>query len=643
MPSDDLFAIKMRAAQRSRHISGAERIVPRAQLPHFANALIQRALHHANGEPDEIHLKLQQLEPAAVRRLTALPVSQRFFPQVAEARAELAQLLRSEGFGHADELVAMLLEQAPGMRGAMLVHADTLERLEPDHARGVRATNMDDAQSAARPPEAAKNHFHEAVVLATKVANAPGMLCELCISDDPEYTTGYYASRTAGYVRLGPLKQPGDPRGGRLFLWRGTPAELPATLDYLENQPVLVENCPASVPGSVPAHSCAGEKHLAQNLAELEKSHLLRHCLPLDTPADTWVQAGTEKLLMLASNNYLGLANHPRVKAAAAAAIQRWGVGAGGARLTSGDTTLHEELETALAHFKGTDAALLFNTGYMANVGAITALCDARSVIFSDELNHASIIDGCRLSRARIVIYRHNDLADLEAKLRANPAASGLIVSDAVFSMDGDLADAPAIVELARRHGFFSMLDEAHATGVVGDRGHGILEHFGLDTPPDVLMGTLSKALGAEGGYVCGSRTLVEYLRNHARSFIFTTACAPAIAAAAMEALQVLQDEPELPRRLRENVEIFCNTLRENGIGCTTPPAAIIPILVGDEARALAVAEHLRQHGIFLSAIRYPTVAKGQARLRVSLMATHAPDDLRHAAQTIADALHKIP
>ena len=471
------------------------------------------------------------------------------------------------------------------------------------------------------------------------------MLCELCISDDPDYTTGYYASLTSGYVRIGPLKEPGDPRGGRLFLWRGTPAELPKALEFLEKQPVLVENCPSSVPASsdagssVPANSCADS--LAQNLAELDSSHLRRQCLVIDSEADAWVLHGGRRMLMLASNNYLGLANDPRVKAAAAHAIARWGVGSGGSRLTSGDLRPHEKLETALAAFKDTENALLFNTGYMANIGAITALCSKQSVIFSDAWNHASIIDGCRLSHARIVIYRHNDIADLEQKLRDNPATDGLIVSDAVFSMDGDLADAEAIITLARRHGLFSMLDEAHATGVLGAHGHGILEHFGLRDKPDVLMGTLSKALGAEGGYVCGRHTLIEYLRNHARSFIFTTACPPAIAAAAHASLEILKQEPQRIQRLRENVEIFCNTLRENKIPCMTPPSAIIPVMVGDEECTLAVAEELRSMGIFLSAIRYPTVPRGQARLRVSIMATHAPEDLRQAAQAIAKTMAK--
>ena len=642
MSADDLFSIKMRASQAARHISGAERIVTGAAAADFANALTLRALKHANGEPDEIHLKLTRLNPAALLHLNALPVSELFFPEVSAARAELQHLLEQEGFSRSDELLRMLLEQGPGMRGALLVHADSLERLEPDHTRGVRATNMDDAQSAHRPPEAAKNHFHEALVLATKVANAPGMLCELCISDDPDYTIGYYASKTAGYVRIGPLKEKGDPRGGRLFLWRGTTEELAKTLEFLEQQPVLVDNCPATAPAQgSPAAVHSSAERLSQVLAELERTHLRRECIPLDSQADAWVRHGDQRLLMLASNNYLGLASDPRVKAAATQAIERWGVGAGGARLTSGDSQPHEALETALAAFKGTESALLFNTGYMANLGAITALCPPHGVIFSDAWNHASIIDGCRLSRAKIVIYRHNDMADLEQKIRENPAPGGLIVSDAVFSMDGDLADAEAIITLARRHGLFSMLDEAHATGVLGTHGHGILEHYGLTEPPDVLMGTLSKALGAEGGYVCGNRTLIEYLRNHARSFIFTTACPPAIAAAAHAALEILQQEPQRVKRLRDNVEIFCNTLRENHIDCATPASAIIPVIIGDEERALAIATELRSQGIFLSAIRYPTVPHGQARLRVSVMATHEPSDLRQAARTIAHTIRR--
>ena len=276
----------------------------------------------------------------------------------------------------------------------------------------------------------------------------------------------------------------------------------------------------------------------------------------------------------------------------------------------------------------------------MANVGILSALCDSESVIFSDEYNHASIIDGARLSKARIVVYKHNDMQDLEAKILATPCRKGIIVSDAVFSMDGDIVDLPSFVALGKKYHLLTMIDEAHATGVIGATGKGAVEHFGYSCTPDIIMGTLSKSLGAEGGFACSSRVIIEYLKNKARSFIFATAQTPATLGAALAALHILESEPQRAQALQHNVEYFINCLQQEGVKAQSP-TAIIPIIIGDEATALKVAEELLEQGILVPAIRYPTVAKSTARLRVALMSSHTEEELAHTAKLIAAAIRK--
>ena len=353
--------------------------------------------------------------------------------------------------------------------------------------------------------------------------------------------------------------------------------------------------------------------------------------------------------LLLASNSYLDLSNIDELKRSMADAVLQWGTGSGGARLTTGNKNPHDELEECIAQFKGEEAAITFNTGYMANVGTISALCGKNDFIFSDELNHASIIDGIRLSRASCKVYRHNDIADLEraiaeAKLEAKQDAQpfrGLIVTDAVFSMDGDLANLPELLRVAREQGCLLMIDEAHATGVVGKTGRGLAEHYGC-AHADVTVGTLSKAVAAEGGFVAGRQQLIDFLRNKARSFIFTTAMAPAVAAAACNNLRYIGSHPERVRQLQDNVKFFCEALKREGLGVQPSPSAIVPIVVGDEARALQVSATLQERGILIPAIRYPTVARGQARLRASLMATHTQEELQTAATAISQIIKSI-
>ena len=359
-----------------------------------------------------------------------------------------------------------------------------------------------------------------------------------------------------------------------------------------------------------------------------------------------------QEQILLASNSYLDLANIPELKQAMANAVLEWGTGSGGARLTTGNKAPHQELEETIAKFKDTESAITFNTGYMANVGTISALCGKGDYIFSDALNHASIIDGIRLSRANCKVYRHNDIADLERVIKeakaehaTQSAASsdtrpfrGLIVTDAVFSMDGDLADLPELLRVAHEQDALLMIDEAHATGVVGKTGRGLAEHYGC-AHADVTVGTLSKAVAAEGGFVAGSKKLTEFLKNKARSFIFTTAMAPAVAAAANANLKYINAHPERVQKLQDNVKYFCDTLRSAGFQIPPTASAIVPIIIGDEARALEISAALQKRGILIPAIRYPTVARGQARLRASLMATHTQEQLQTAAAAIAQAV----
>ncbi|WP_165175589.1 8-amino-7-oxononanoate synthase [Desulfovibrio sp. ZJ369] len=662
-----LFSIKMRASRlahgREEHISGAERIAGAEAMPALAQALVARAQGHAKGRPDRIHLKVEAVPESACLRLQSLPVRALACADAAEGLRLAAGLLARAGVP-APEAVIALLQEAGNLRGAMLLDADSLERLEPDTMRGIRATCMDAADPApfsACSGAGAKSHYREAMVLAAKVAHAPHILAEICISDDPDYVTGYVASRALGYVRIARMKEPGSPQGGRIFLYRGPRRDLAATLDFIERQPVLVENIPdapgfnadadaasgsffsqpaALAPGTAARAAARADKwdFLDERLDRLDAQGLRRHIREMSSAPGAVVRCRGKDLLLLASNDYLGLAGDPRVKACAAEALAAYGAGSGGSRLTTGGLELHGRLERRLAAFKQAQAALLFNTGYMANVGVITALCRKEWVIFSDELNHASIIDGCRQSRAQIVVYRHNDMEDLEAKARQHAGRQGLIVSDAVFSMDGDVVCLPELLRIADRCNFLSMIDEAHATGVLGATGRGAAEYFGLERAPDITVGTLSKALGSEGGYVCGNARLIEYLKNSARSFIFSTALSAAPVAAALKALEILLREPERVRRLRENTAFFCARLREQGLAAHSD-SAIVPLRIGEEKAALAAAQSLFGAGYYLSAIRYPSVARGSARLRATLRSDHSQQDLAEAARQVGLAL----
>ena len=370
-------------------------------------------------------------------------------------------------------------------------------------------------------------------------------------------------------------------------------------------------------------------------LAAMKSANLHRQRKTAATAPERTVVIDGKEMLLFSSNSYLGLSTLPAIVHAAKEAMDIYGTGAGGSRLTTGNMEPHMRLEKQLAAFKGAQASLVFSSGYMANIGALTALSDSESVIFSDALNHASIVDGCRLSKARVVIYAHNDPDDLVAKICEARPKKGIIVTDGVFSMDGDIAKLPELVRIKAEHKLLLMVDDAHATGVMGASGRGSPEHFGLENKAvDIVMGTLSKAIPGEGGFICGSEELCDYLRNSARSFIYTTALSPAIAAATTAAVEYIQKHPERVQRLQENMRYFSNCLEGLGIHATSS-TPIFPVIIGEEGKALRISGKLQELGVFVPCIRYPSVAKGEARLRFTVMASHTRDDMEYAASCL--------
>ncbi|HEY7966385.1 MAG TPA: 8-amino-7-oxononanoate synthase [Solirubrobacteraceae bacterium] len=377
---------------------------------------------------------------------------------------------------------------------------------------------------------------------------------------------------------------------------------------------------------------------IAAELETLREAGLYRRTTLISGPQGPRVLLDGSPVLLMCSNNYLGFADHPRVREAAADAAMRWGVGAGASRLVSGTMTIHERLERRLAEFEGTEACTLFGSGYLANVGVLSALGRAGQTIFSDALNHASIIDGCRLARADVFVYRHCDLDHLQWALRERGRPGDLIVTDTVFSMDGDIAPLRGIVELAKRHGARVIVDEAHATGALGPGGRGAVAAAGVEAEVDVIVGTLSKALGSYGGYVCASAEIVELLLNTARTLIFSTAPPPPAVAGAEAALDLLIEQPLRPEKLQAMADALRAELRRAGIEPPPPGTQILPLIAGDADAALRVSAAALERGVFAQAIRPPTVPDGSSRLRLTVMASHTASQLAGAAAAIAAA-----
>lgn len=627
-----LFSIKMRASQKEKHISGAEKIQEEAKVPQAVGMLIARALHHSVGKPDFINVKIEELDDSSVRIIPALPVSERTAGDPEEAFRIMEKEMKLLGIRHPEKWI-LLLRKMPPMRGAAVFDIRTGERLDPRPERGIRVTYMDELFSCGE-KSSKKNAFREALVLASKTAAAKGMVAELCISDDPHYVTGYIASSQNGYIRITPLKEKGTAGGGRIFLFDSSKGKFEEAAHFLEQESVLIEN--------MPLHSetkqNTAEQAIKAALERKKRAGLYRKITVIGSPQSGKIKIGGKKLLLFSSNSYLDLIRHPLIRLKTAAAVLKWGSGSGGSRLTTGTLPLHTRLESALSRFYGTEDALLFNTGYTANVGIISSIGNNVDIIFSDKENHASIIDGCRLASAETVIYRHNDMKDLESKIRGSRFRSGMIVSDSVFSMSGDILNLPEFLALGKKYHLLTMIDEAHALGVLGRTGHGITEYFHSEEKPDLIMGTLSKSVGAEGGFVCGNSVLIDFLRNHARSFIFSTSQTPANIAASLAALKYIENHPKRISRLQKNIKFFSECLKNNGIE-TDVHSAVISVPAGNEQTAVEISETLKRKGFLIPAIRFPTVPYGKAILRLTLMATHTKKEIKAAANALAEVI----
>lgn len=389
-------------------------------------------------------------------------------------------------------------------------------------------------------------------------------------------------------------------------------------------------------------------QNLLDNLLEKELELLKRRALSrnleiISSSSATEIVIDQKSYLNFSSNNYLGLSYHPKVKQAASLAVQQWGVGSGASRLVSGNLEIHEILEKALADFKSEKAATVFSSGYLANLGVITALLGPKDLIILDRLNHASLIDAAKLSKAKTWVYPHKDAKALAKILeRSKNFGTKLVVTDAYFSMDGDIAPLDELVKVCRQYDAYLMIDEAHSTGVFGKTGHGLTEHFGLSGKIDVVMGTLSKALGSVGGFVAGSHVLKKTLIQKARSFIYTTGPAPAASAAALQALLVIESEPLLKKTLWDSIDFLRGQLLKMNFDLMDSQGPIIPILIGDTTKTLKAKEFLKARGIFIPAIRPPTVSKGSDRLRLSLTASHTQKDLEKLIATLGQLKKEI-
>jgi glycine C-acetyltransferase/8-amino-7-oxononanoate synthase len=394
-------------------------------------------------------------------------------------------------------------------------------------------------------------------------------------------------------------------------------------------------------------HGESGTAELEDRLAELERLGLSRRLRLISGPQGPTVLLDGQPVLLLCSNNYLGLADHPQVREAAAEAAMRWGVGAGASRLISGTMTVHRRLEERLAEFTGRQSCLLFGSGYLANLGVIGALAGRGDTVFSDELNHASIIDGCRLSRADVVVYRHRDAEHLLWCMRRHGGrrdgqGGRVIVTDSIFSMDGDVAPLEELVELAHAAGARMVVDEAHAVGTYGPDGHGALAAAGLEGEVDAIVGTLGKSLGSYGAYVCGDEEMTRYLLNTARSFIFSTAPSPPAAAGALAALALLEQRPHRVERLAANARALRRALAAEGFRVPEGDMHIVPLIVGEERDTMRLCQAAIEQGVFAQAIRPPTVPAGSSRLRLAAMASHTASDMRLAAEVLARTARKL-
>jgi glycine C-acetyltransferase len=379
--------------------------------------------------------------------------------------------------------------------------------------------------------------------------------------------------------------------------------------------------------------------YLSDELNALRQQNLYRRLRVLEDEQKAHTTFDHRSVVNLSSNNYLGLTTHPRLRQKAREAVEQFGVGTGSVRTIAGTMAMHMELERKLAEFKKVEAVVVFQSGFTANAGTVSAILTKDDVVISDELNHASIIDGCRLSRAAIKVFPHKDVDAARKIIEGLPAGQRkLLITDGVFSMDGDLGPLPELCELAEQTDCIMMVDDAHASGVFGKNGRGTIDHFGVHGRVDVQVGTLSKAIGALGGYVAGTRALIEFLYHRARPFLFSTSHPPAVAAACIAAIDVLLEEPEIIDRLWENTRFFKGGLEALGFNTGVSESPITPVVTGDGALAMKLSDRLFQEGVFAQGIAFPTVAKDKARVRTIVTATHTRDDLQFAL----DAFGKV-
>src|SRR3954471_4449716 len=383
--------------------------------------------------------------------------------------------------------------------------------------------------------------------------------------------------------------------------------------------------------------------YLGNELDSLREQKLFRQLRILDDEQKAHTTVDHKSVVNLSSNNYLGLTTHPKLRAAALKAIEEFGVGTGSVRTIAGTMEIHMELERRLADFKKVEAVVVFQSGFTANAGTVSAILTKEDVVIYDELNHASIIDGCRLSRATIKVFPHKDV-DAARRIIGElpPAQRKLLITDGVFSMDGDLGALPELCALAEEHGCIMMVDDAHASGVFGRNGRGTIDHFGVHGRVDIQVGTLSKAVGVLGGYVAGSRTLIEFLYHRARPFLFSTSHPPAVAAACIAAIDVLMEEPHIIDRLWENTRFFKAGLQSLGFNTGVSESPITPVIVGEGALAMKLSDRLFEAGVFAQGIGFPTVAAGKARVRTIVTSTHTRDELQFALDTFARAGKKL-
>lgn len=378
---------------------------------------------------------------------------------------------------------------------------------------------------------------------------------------------------------------------------------------------------------------------LKEKIQELKDEGVYRKLPVMGSASDAEVELNGRKVINLSSNNYLGFANNPRMKKAAIDAVEKYGVGSGAVRTIIGNMDIHEKLEETLAKFKREEAAFIYQSGFNCNAGTIQAITEAGDLIISDELNHASIIDGARLSKAAKTIYKHSDMVSLEAVLKENKDKyrNMLIITDGVFSMDGDIAKLPEIVDLAEKYGAMTYVDDAHGSGVLGESGRGTVDHFGLHGRIDFTIGTLSKAIGVIGGYVAGSKTMYEWLSHRARPVLFSTSLPPAAVGAITEAINMLTESTEYTDRLWDNAAYFKEKMGSLGFDTGHSETPITPVIIGDEAKTMEFSKRLLEKGVFVSGIVFPTVPKGTGRLRCMVTAAHSRDQLDKAVQAFKE------